>query len=90
MRTFSQTVSFPGAHNDNDDDPGSYDPIITVYIPGAPYSFCSTRVELGIACGHDSGQLSRVVVTMRDLLIAVIHPELKKFQADVHEWIGFW
>ena len=33
--TSNQTVSFPGAYNDN--DPGIYHP--SVYSPGAPYTF---------------------------------------------------
>jgi hypothetical protein len=46
--TFSQTVSFPGAFNDNVS--GSYDP--SVYIPRAPYTFpvrsCRTLNSLWI------------------------------------------
>jgi hypothetical protein len=52
--THNQTVSFPGAYNDN--DPGIYDP--SIYSPGAPYTFPSGPVSNLASPADMTGQVS--------------------------------
>jgi hypothetical protein len=52
--TPNQTVSFPGAYNDN--DPGIYDP--SIYSPGAPYTFPGGPVSNLASPADMTGQLS--------------------------------
>jgi Auxiliary Activity family 9 (formerly GH61) len=52
--TPNQTVSFPGAYNDN--DPGIYDP--NVYSPGSPYIFPGGPVSNLASPADMTGQLS--------------------------------
>jgi len=47
----------PSPYNDN--DRGSYDPSIYSIFPEPPTFSRPAHVEPSIACGHDSGQLSR-------------------------------
>ena len=52
--TPNQTVSFPGAYNDN--DPGIYDP--SIYTDGAPYTFPGGPVSNLASPADMTGQLS--------------------------------